>query len=60
MKAAFINDDMVKSSDISVTTFKGKVQLSGFVDNSDQKSEAVRDAKNVPGVQEVINNLSVK
>jgi hyperosmotically inducible protein len=60
VKAAFINDDMIKSSDISVTTFKGKVQLSGFVDNSDQKSEAVHDAKNVPGVQDVINNLSVK
>jgi osmotically-inducible protein OsmY len=60
VKAAFINDDLVKSSEISVTTFKGKVQLSGFVDNSDQKSEAEKDAKNVPGVQDVVNNLTLK
>jgi|SRR5665213_156398 len=60
VKAAFVKDDMIKSSEISVTTFKGKVQLSGFVDNSDQRSEAVRDAKNVLGVQDVVNNISVK
>jgi osmotically-inducible protein OsmY len=60
VKAAFLNDSMVKSGEISVTTFKGKVQLSGFVDNSDQKSAAVKDAKAVPGVQGVEDDLSVK
>ena len=60
VKAAFVGDDMIKSNEISVTTFKGKVQLSGFVDNSDQRSEAVKDAKAVPGVQDVVNNITVK
>ena len=38
VKAALLNDEAVKSFEIHVTTFKGVVQLSGFVDNSDQKT----------------------
>jgi hyperosmotically inducible protein len=60
VKAALVNDSRVKSSDISVTTFKGTVQLSGFVDNGDQKSAAKEDAKSVAGVQDVDNNITVK
>jgi osmotically-inducible protein OsmY len=43
-----------------VTTFKGVVQLSGFVDNSDQKTAAKNDAEAVPGVKSVTNSISVK
>src|SRR5580698_7525960 len=43
VKAALANDSRVKSSDISVTTFKSVVQLSGFVDTSDQKAAAKED-----------------
>ena len=60
VKAALLGDDAVKSFEIHVTTFKGVVQLSGFVDNSDQKHAAGEDAKAVANVQSVDNNISVK
>jgi hyperosmotically inducible periplasmic protein len=60
VKTALFNDSRVKSSDISVTTFKGDVQLSGFVDNGDQKDAAKEDAKAIEGVKDVTNNITVK
>jgi hyperosmotically inducible periplasmic protein len=60
VKAAFLHDDYIKSFDISVETFKGTVQLSGFVDNSEQKSRAGEVARGVNGVKDVKNNLTVK
>ena len=60
VKAALVNDSRVKSSDISVTTFKGTVQLSGFVDNGDQKAAAKEDAKSIENVKDVDNNITVK
>jgi hyperosmotically inducible periplasmic protein len=60
VKAALLGDDAVKSFEISVTTFKGIVQLSGFVDNSDQKSAAAKDAAAVAGVSDVKNNITLK
>jgi osmotically-inducible protein OsmY len=60
VKAAFIHDDYIKSFDITVETFKGVVQLSGFVDNSEQKSRAGEVARGVNGVRDVKNNLTVK
>ena len=60
VKTALLKDDLVKSFEITVSTMKGVVQLSGFVDNSGQKSAAGRDAALVPGVTEVSNNLIVK
>ena len=60
VKAAFLHDEYIKSFDISVETFKGTVQLSGFVDNSAQKYRAGEVARGVNGVHEVKNNLTVK
>ncbi len=60
VKSALLGDDAVKSFEIKVETVKGVVQLSGFVDTSDQKSAAGKDASAVPGVQDVRNNLIVK
>ena len=60
VKSALLADDAVKSFAIKVETLKGVVQLSGFVDNSDQKLAAARDAGSVKGVQDVANNLIVK
>lgn len=60
VKAAFVHDDYIKSFDISVETFKGTVQLSGFVDNSEQKTRAGEVARGVNGVHDVKNNLTVK
>ena len=52
--------DEYKFPDVKVTTFKGVVQLSGFVDNKDQKAHAYSVAKNVDGVRDVDNNITVK
>jgi len=60
VKGALGNDSIYKYPAVSVTTFKGTVQLSGFVDNREQKSRAATLAKDVPGVREVVNNISVK
>lgn len=60
VKAVLLGDDMVKSFEIKVETMKGVVQLSGFVDNEDQKRAAKKDAESVAGVQDVKNDLIVK
>jgi len=45
---------------VEVKTFKGTVQLSGFVDTRVQKSRAAELAKGVEGVKEVEDNITVK
>jgi hyperosmotically inducible periplasmic protein len=60
VKAALVHDPVVKALDVKVETFKGIVQLSGFVDTPDQKSQAEQVARGVAGVQSVKNNISVK
>ena len=60
VKSALGNDTMYKYPDVKVTTFKGTVQLSGFVDNHAQKEHAGMLAKNAAGVKDVENNITVK
>jgi osmotically-inducible protein OsmY len=60
VKSALLGDDVVKSFQIKVETHQGIVQLSGFVDTSDQKSAAGKDASGVPNVKDVKNDLIVK
>jgi osmotically-inducible protein OsmY len=60
VKNALLGDAAVKSFEIGVETFKGVVQLSGFVDTSAQKSAAGKDASAIRGVKDVSNNLIVK
>lgn len=60
IKAAFVKDPVVKAMDVTVETFKGVVQLSGFVNTADQKFQAGRLAETVPGVTSVKNNIVVK
>ncbi len=60
VKNALLADGAVKSTQISVETVKGVVQLSGFVNSSDESSAAKKDAKSIPGVKEVSNDLIVK
>ena len=60
VKDALAHDNMYKYPDVHVTTFKGQVQLSGFVDSSDQKSRAKTLAKNCAGVTDVVDNITVK
>ncbi|HEY5102846.1 MAG TPA: BON domain-containing protein [Steroidobacteraceae bacterium] len=59
VKAALIDDPVTKARQIDVDTFRGTVQLSGFVDSAEEKAAATRVAHSVNGVQNVRNNLSV-
>ena len=60
VKAAIFNDPMLKVLQINVETFKGVVQLSGFVDSPEAVARAVEVARSVEGVKAVKNNMSVK
>ena len=60
MKSALLGDEAVKSFEIKVETFKGVVQLSGFVDTAEQRAAATRDALAVSGVKDVRDNLTLK
>ncbi|MES2102531.1 MAG: BON domain-containing protein [Pseudomonadota bacterium] len=60
VKSAMLADPDMKSLDVSVTTRKGEVQLSGFVDNDVQLTRAVDVAKTVDGVVGVVNHMSIK
>jgi len=57
-KALRDNEDY-KFGDVDVTVFRGTVQLSGFVDMSDQKSKAEGIAKGVEGVRNVVDNITI-
>ena len=60
VKAAIFDDPALKSFQISVETFKGVVQLSGFVDSAESARLAGKLASGVPGVSKVTNDLIVK
>jgi len=60
VKALLANDDFLKSFQISVETFKGVVQLSGFVNSEQAINKAGQIARSVKGVTSVKNDLIVK
>jgi len=60
VKAALVADPTTKAHQIEVETFKGTVQLSGFVDDADARRRAGELAKNIDGVKDVKNNLSLR
>jgi osmotically-inducible protein OsmY len=60
VKAAFAADPEVKATQIQVETYKGIVQLSGFVDSRAMAERAAELARGVKGVQSVKNNVVVK
>src|SRR6185295_5277098 len=60
VKAALIADPVTKAHQIDVETFKGTVQLNGFVDTSASKNRAGEVARGTKGVTKVQNNLTVK
>lgn len=60
VKTAIFNDATLKTLQISVETFKGEVQLSGFVDSAQNVRKAGEVARSVKGVVSVKNNLIVK
>jgi len=60
VKSLLAEDNLLKSFQISVETFKGDVQLSGSVDSQQAIDKAVEIARSVKGVKSVKNNLNVK
>jgi len=60
VKTALIADKRVSAMDVSVETFKGRVLLSGYVSNPDERHTAERIARNVAGVKEVNNRIAVR
>ena len=60
VKAAIINEPSLKATEINVETFKGVVQLSGFVSSRAAESKAVEVARNVKGVKSVRNDMLLK
>ncbi|HSH89816.1 MAG TPA: BON domain-containing protein [Ramlibacter sp.] len=60
VKAAIFNEPSLKSAEINVETFKGRVQLSGFVSSRANIDRAVQVAQAVNGVSSVANDMRVK
>ena len=60
VKALLAEDDFLKSFQISVETYKGVVQLSGFVNSKKAVDKAVQITQSVKGVTSVKNSLIVK
>jgi osmotically-inducible protein OsmY len=60
VKAALIHDPVVKALDVKVETFKGVVQLSGFVNTELEKTQAGNVAATIKGVTGVKNDVVVK
>jgi osmotically-inducible protein OsmY len=60
VKAAILADADLKVFQINVETFKGEVQLSGFVDSAKNAKKAGEVARGVGGVKSVKNSLIVK
>jgi hypothetical protein len=60
VKAAIFNEPTLKSAEINVETFKGVVQLSGFVSSAANETLAVQVARNVAGVKSVKDDMRLK
>lgn len=60
VKAAVFNAPTLKSSEINVETFKGEVQLSGFVASDADIERAVEVTRGVDGVKSIRNDMRVK
>jgi osmotically-inducible protein OsmY len=60
VKSKLIGDKEVSALDVQVETFKGTVQLSGFVGSERERQRAAELARSVDGVKEVRNDLQLK
>jgi osmotically-inducible protein OsmY len=60
VKTAIFNEETLKSAEINVETFKGAVQLSGFVGTQSDINKAVAVTKAVSGVRSVKNDMRLK
>jgi hyperosmotically inducible protein len=60
VKAALVDDSTVRATEVNVETFKGVVQLSGFVSSGTAMAQAVRVAGGIKGVTSVKNDMRIK
>ena len=60
VKAAVLNEPTLKSAEINVETFKGVVQLSGFVKTKAEVDKATAVTRDVGGVKSVKNDIRLK
>jgi BON domain len=60
VKTAIFNDPTLKATEINVETYKGRVQLSGFVSSQGDISHAIEVARSVSGVTSVQNDMRLK
>jgi len=60
VKAAIFNEPTLKSSEINVESFKGTVQLSGFVSSQANINKAVEVTRAIKGVKAVKNDMRIK
>ncbi|MGI9247134.1 MAG: BON domain-containing protein [Steroidobacteraceae bacterium] len=59
VKTALIGAPVTKARQIDVETYRGVVQLGGFVDSAEQKARATELARGITGVKDVRNDLRV-
>jgi len=60
VKAAVFKEPSLKSAEINVETYKGVVQLSGFVNSQEDINKAVAVTRKVEGVKSVTNSMKLK
>jgi osmotically-inducible protein OsmY len=60
VKAAIVKDPVLKATEINVETYKGTVQLSGFVKDKQAIAKASDVARSVDGVTSVKNDIRIK
>lgn len=60
VKTALLADKSVSAMDVKVETFKGRVQLAGYVKSPDERERAVTIARSVTGVKTVTDNIEVR
>ncbi|HGJ5856094.1 MULTISPECIES: BON domain-containing protein [Arsenophonus] len=60
VKTALLAEKNLKSTQINVETFKGRVQLSGFVSSRADAQRAVQVTQGVAGVQSVIDSMKIR
>jgi osmotically-inducible protein OsmY len=60
VKSAIFDEPTLKTFEIKVETFKGVVQLSGFVNSQSDIDKAVEIAQQVTGVKSVMNDIQLK
>ncbi|MDD5410805.1 MAG: BON domain-containing protein [Methylobacter sp.] len=60
VKAELLNEPNLSSGSVNVETYKGEVQLSGFVNSRAESHRAVEIARSVKGVKSVKNSIQIK